>query len=182
MDVNGKGHAELMVPASESDLRVNLHFQHLRFVSEAKSFREPDVLWIGDSLIQNLLNTNIWERNFCQMHSLNFGIGGDRTETVLWRLENGELDGLAPKVIVLLVGTNNHGDSAEDIAEGIKAICSLIRDKQPQAYLVVLVRPLYRSETYPIVQFLYWPCFRPFFLVASNRTPSASAMLLSTAS
>lgn len=73
------------------------------------------------------------------MHSLNFGIGGDRTEHLLWRLHNGELEGLAPKAIVLLVGTNNHGDSAKDIAEGIKAICNLIRDKQPQAYLVVLV-------------------------------------------
>lgn len=72
------------------------------------------------------------------MHSLNFGIQGDRTENLLWRLQNGELDCLAPKAIVLNVGTNNHGDSAEDIAEGIKTICSLIRDKQPQAYLVVL--------------------------------------------
>ena len=44
------------------------------------------------------------------------------------------------QVVVVMCGTNNHGDSAADIAEGIKAICSLIRDKQPQAYLVVLVR------------------------------------------
>ena len=47
---------------------------------------------------QNLVNTNIWERSFCQMHSLNFGIGGDRTEHVLWRLQNGELEQVAPKV------------------------------------------------------------------------------------
>ena len=44
------------------------------------------------------------------------------------------------QVVVVMVGTNNHGDSAADIAEGVKTICSLIRDKQPQAYLVVLVR------------------------------------------
>ncbi len=74
------------------------------------------------------------------MHSLNFGVGGDRTEHLLWRLENGELEGVSPRVVVLLVGTNNHGDSARDIAEGIGAICALIREKQPQAYLVVLVR------------------------------------------
>ena len=49
-------------------------------------------------MIQNLVNSEIWERHFCQMHSLNFGIGGNRTEHVLWRLQNGELDVLAPKV------------------------------------------------------------------------------------
>lgn len=109
---------------------------HQRFVNEARE-GEPDVLWIGDSLIQLLVNSNIWERSFCQMHSFNFGIGGDRTETLLWRLQNGELEQMAPKVIVLLVGTNNHGDTAEEIADGIRAIITLIRDKQPQAYLVV---------------------------------------------
>ena len=73
-------------------------FQHQRFCSDARE-QEPDVLWVGDSIIQNLVNSGIWERIFCQMHSLNFGIGGDRTEHLLWRLQNGELEGLAPKVM-----------------------------------------------------------------------------------
>eukprot|EP00095_Tigriopus_kingsejongensis_P006905 maker-scaffold126_size328755-snap-gene-1.17 protein:Tk06905 transcript:maker-scaffold126_size328755-snap-gene-1.17-mRNA-1 annotation:"platelet-activating factor acetylhydrolase ib subunit gamma" len=110
---------------------------HQRYVSEARE-SEPEILWIGDSIIQRLVNSNIWERSFCQMHSLNFGISGDRTETLLWRIENGELEGLAPKVIVVLVGTNNFDDSAEDTATAIETICSTIRNKQPQAYLVVL--------------------------------------------
>lgn len=110
---------------------------HNRFVCEARE-SEPDVLWLGDLLISNLVNSNIWERSFCQMHSLNFAIGGDRTQNLLWRLQNGELEGLSPKVIVLQIGTNNHGNTPEEIAEGIKAIMALIRDKQPQAYLVVL--------------------------------------------
>ena len=59
---------------------------------------EPDILWVGDSILQHLVNSNIWEKSFCQMHSLNFSIGGDRTENLLWRLQNGELEGLAPKV------------------------------------------------------------------------------------
>ena len=70
---------------------------HNRFVAEARE-AEPEVLWVGDSLIQNLVNSHIWERQFCQMHSLNFGIGGNRTEHVLWRLLNGEIDVLSPKV------------------------------------------------------------------------------------
>lgn len=117
---------------------LRLFLQHQRFVSEARE-SEPDILWVGDSIVQHLVSSNIWERSFCQMHSLNFGISGDRTETLLWRLENGELEGLAPKVIVLMIGTNNFDHSAADTAEGIKAITGLIRDKQPQAYLVVLV-------------------------------------------
>jgi len=110
---------------------------HTRFCSEARE-AEPEVLWVGDSFIQDLVNSHMWERHFCQMHSLNFGIGGNRTEHLLWRLQNGELEVLSPKVIVLQSGTHNHGDTPEDIAEGIKTICNLIRDKQPQAFLVVL--------------------------------------------
>jgi len=110
---------------------------HQRFLSETRD-AEPEILWVGDTVIQNLANSRIWETSFCLMHSLNFGIGGDRTENVLWRLENGELDNLSPKVVVLGVGQNNHGDSPEDIAEGVATICKLVRSKQPQAFLILL--------------------------------------------
>ena len=73
------------------------------------------------------------------MHSVNFGISGDRTENVLWRIQNGELEDVAPKIIVLSVGQENYGDTAESITEGIKSICTFIRSKQPQAFLVLLV-------------------------------------------
>jgi len=89
-------------------------------------------------VIQNLFNSRIWETSFCGMHCLNFGIAGDRTENVLWRLQNGELDNLSPKVIVLSVGQNNIGNTAEEIGEGVKEICGVIRSKQPQAFLVLL--------------------------------------------
>jgi len=110
---------------------------HQRFVTESRD-AEPEVLWVGDSLIQNLFNSRIWDTSFCLMHSLNFGISGDRTENVLWRLQNGELENLSPKMIVLSVGQENYGDTPEKIADGIQAICSLIRSKQPQAFLIIL--------------------------------------------
>jgi len=110
---------------------------HQRFVTETRD-AEPEILWVGDSLIQNLFNSRIWETSFCLMHCLNFGISGDRTENVLWRLQNGELDNLSPKVIVVSAGQSNQGDSPEEIAEGIKEICAVIRSKQPQAFLVLL--------------------------------------------
>jgi hypothetical protein len=61
-------------------------------VSQSVNMRDYYINNVFDHRIQNLVNSNIWERSFCQMHSLNFGIGGDRTEHVLWRLQNGELE------------------------------------------------------------------------------------------
>jgi len=112
---------------------------HSRFVNEAKE-SEPEVVFIGDYVTENLLYSHIWERDFCGLHSINFSISTDRTEHILWRLQNGELDFLSPKVIVLSAG-NNTADlslTPSQIADGIKALCSLIRDKQPQAYIVIL--------------------------------------------
>ncbi|XP_030068104.1 platelet-activating factor acetylhydrolase IB subunit alpha1 isoform X2 [Microcaecilia unicolor] len=80
----------------------------------------------------------IWRELFSPLHALSFGIGGDATHHVLWRLENGELDHIKPKIIVLWVGTNNHGHTAEQIASGIETIIQLINRRQPQAQVVVL--------------------------------------------
>uniref|UniRef100_A0A8C4TED4 1-alkyl-2-acetylglycerophosphocholine esterase n=1 Tax=Erpetoichthys calabaricus TaxID=27687 RepID=A0A8C4TED4_ERPCA len=64
-----------------------------------------------------LLLLQIWRELFSPLHALNFGIGGDATQHVLWRLQNGELDHINPKVVVVWVGTNNHGHTAEQVAE-----------------------------------------------------------------
>ncbi|XP_076068231.1 platelet-activating factor acetylhydrolase alpha isoform X2 [Oratosquilla oratoria] len=110
---------------------------HNRFVNQAKEM-EPDVVFIGDSLIANLQSTDLWEKWFEPMHCLNFGVGGDQTQHVLWRLQNGELEYIKPKVIVLLVGTNNYGHTASEIAGGILELCETIREKQQQADILVL--------------------------------------------
>ncbi|XP_066946779.1 platelet-activating factor acetylhydrolase IB subunit alpha2 [Macrobrachium rosenbergii] len=110
---------------------------HNRFVSQAREM-EPDVVFVGDSLVANLQSTDLWEKWFAPMHSLNFGIGGDQTQHVLWRLKNGELECIKPKAVVVLVGTNNHSHTAAEIAGGIIEICHTVREKQPQAYIIVL--------------------------------------------
>lgn len=71
--------------------------QHNRYVSEAKE-KEPEVIMIGDSIIQHLEHVDYWNKAFAPMHTLNFGIGGDETQHVLWRMVNGELDNVKPKV------------------------------------------------------------------------------------
>ncbi|XP_059813331.1 platelet-activating factor acetylhydrolase IB subunit alpha2-like [Hypanus sabinus] len=110
---------------------------HSRFVSDCKD-KEPDVLFVGDSMVQLLQQYEIWKELFSPLHALNFGIGGDTTRHILWRLENGELENIKPKVIVLWVGTNNHEHTAEEVVGGIEAIVQLINTQQPQAKVVVL--------------------------------------------
>ena len=67
------------------------------------------------------------------------GFSGDRTEHVLWRLENGEVDGISPKVASLMIGTNNAGDNtAEEIGAGIVAVVQKLREKLPQTKVLIL--------------------------------------------
>ncbi|XP_055759004.1 platelet-activating factor acetylhydrolase IB subunit alpha1-like [Salvelinus fontinalis] len=72
------------------------------------------------------------------LHTLNFGVVGDATYNALWRIRNGELAHISPMVVVLWVGTHNHGHTAEQICGGIMAIVQLIKDKLPKAYTLVL--------------------------------------------
>ncbi|MSU77719.1 MAG: GDSL family lipase [Gemmataceae bacterium] len=80
-----------------------------------------------------------WDKHFAGVKVANFGIGGDRTQHVLWRIQNGELDGVNPKGVVLMIGTNNTGnDSVEEIAAGVAAIVKTISQKAPKAEILVL--------------------------------------------
>ncbi|KAL7875198.1 hypothetical protein SRHO_G00061680 [Serrasalmus rhombeus] len=110
---------------------------HNRFVSDSKG-KEPEVLFVGDSLVQLLHEFEVWRKLFSPLHTLNFGIGGDATQHVLWRLTNGEVDHICPKVVVLWVGTNNHGHTPEQICGGIMAIINVINQRLPQAHILVL--------------------------------------------
>lgn len=108
-----------------------------------------DVYFLGDSITRRWGATDYpqllehWRRTFFGWNAGNFGWGADRTENILWRLENGELDGVNPKVIVLLAGTNNvgtrpGGDSAvAEITRGLAAIVYLCRTKAPDATIIV---------------------------------------------
>ncbi|XP_041038591.1 platelet-activating factor acetylhydrolase IB subunit gamma isoform X1 [Carcharodon carcharias] len=129
--------AAIPVPVTDVQGDGRWMSQHNRFVADTKD-KEPDVLFVGDSLVQLLHQFEIWRQLFSPLHALNFGIGGDATQHVLWRLQNGELENIRPKVIVLWVGTNNHEHTAEQVAGGIEAIIHLLDQQQPQAKVIVL--------------------------------------------
>ncbi|XP_078092417.1 platelet-activating factor acetylhydrolase IB subunit gamma [Mustelus asterias] len=129
--------AAIPVPVADVQGDGRWMSQHNRFVADTKD-KEPDVLFVGDSLLQLLHQFEIWRQLFSPLHALNFGIGGDATQHVLWRLQNGELENIRPKVIVLWVGTNNHEHTAEQVAGGIEAIVHLLNQQQPQAKVIIL--------------------------------------------
>jgi lysophospholipase L1-like esterase len=95
------------------------------------------VLFLGDSITAGW-NKAIWTERYSNLQPANFGISGDRTEHVLWRIENGELDGISPKVVVLMIGTNNSGNSAPNITAGVTAIVKQINQKLPNSKLLLL--------------------------------------------
>lgn len=100
------------------------------------------LLFIGDSITQGWENfPELWNGYFSRWDPVNEGFRGDRTEHVLWRLSNGGIDGIRPKIAVLLIGTNNSGSdeySAEQIAEGIEAIICTLRTKLPDTKVLLL--------------------------------------------
>jgi lysophospholipase L1-like esterase len=97
------------------------------------------VLFLGDSITEGWTKApDVWKEHYGNLDPANFGIGGDRTEHVLWRIANGELDRLHPKVLVLLIGTNNIGSPAADIAAADEKIIEQIHQKLPDTKLLVL--------------------------------------------
>ncbi|XP_040275828.1 platelet-activating factor acetylhydrolase IB subunit alpha1 [Bufo bufo] len=110
---------------------------HNHYVASSKD-KEPEVVFIGDSNVLLLHQLEIWRDLFSPLHALNFGGLGEGTQHVLWRLENGELEHIRPKIIVLWVGTYNMGHTAEQIAGGIQAIVQCMQERQPQAKVIVL--------------------------------------------
>lgn len=127
-------------PAIIPTLRNDWLMRHNGFVADAKK-GGIDVLFLGDSITDNWRRPGkaVWTTRYEPVKAANFGIGGDRTEHVLWRLQNGELQGIHPKVTVLMIGTNNTGrDTAPQIAEGVTVIVNEIKKQLPETKILLL--------------------------------------------
>src|SRR5215470_9803007 len=119
-------------PAPRAD--ANSALAHKQLLEKAKAGR-IDIYFEGDSIARRWGATDYpellanWKQNFFGWNAADFGWGADQTQNILWRLENGELDGVHPKVIVLLAGTNDvgNGATADEVTHGLEAIVHTMR-------------------------------------------------------
>jgi lysophospholipase L1-like esterase len=117
---------------------------HEAFLKRGKAGK-IGVLFLGDSITEgwNTKGKEVWTKTYANdtYNAANFGIGGDRTQHVLWRMDNGELDGIHPKVVVLMIGTNNTNGNeytAEQIARADIKIVNELHQKLPDTKVLVL--------------------------------------------
>jgi lysophospholipase L1-like esterase len=131
------------------------HEAKLKEIAQAK----PELIFLGDSITQDWEDTGppewrdfapVWQRFYGDRHAVNLGFKGDTTASLIWRIRNGEVAGIAPKAAVILIGANNLGRvhwSAEDTVAGIDTIISDLHHRLPTTKLLLLgVLPSERSE------------------------------------
>jgi lysophospholipase L1-like esterase len=127
--------------------------QHESF-NEISKKGEAKLVFLGDSITAGWKGKGkeVWDKYWAPLDAANFGIGGDRTEHVIWRLDHGNFDGLDPKAIVLMIGTNNTGHvgraqkeldgaiyqcNAQQTADGVKAILARLKKKCAHAKILI---------------------------------------------
>ena len=116
--------------------------RHAEKVAQAES-GQAQLVMIGDSITHGWENDGkaVWDQYFSDINTLNLGYGGDRTENVLWRLQHGELGKTQPKLVVMMIGTNNTGhrmDSPQAIAAGVNAIVDELITRVPDSPILLL--------------------------------------------
>lgn len=120
------------------------HQEKLEEIKNLKARHEnSELVFIGDSITHNWEKdgANVWNRNYKKYNALDLGFGGDHTENILWRLQHGEVDGIHPKVAVMMFGTNNTGDRQENpmtTAEGMKRDIEEVQRRLPDTKILLL--------------------------------------------
>jgi len=106
-----------------------------------------DLVFYGDSITMGWgdakAGKDVWDKRYAPLKAVNYGIGGDSTRQLLWRIQHGEVDGISPKVVVLMIGTNNlYGDqnagTDEEIAQGVAEVVKVLREKLPKSKVLVM--------------------------------------------
>ena len=100
-----------------------------------------DLIYIGDSIVQRYegVGKHVWDHYYASRNALNLGISGDRTQHVIWRLDHGNIEGINPKLAIVMIGQNNGGhNTASEIAEGVTEVVKIIRTKLPKTKILLL--------------------------------------------
>ncbi|OHB53584.1 MAG: hypothetical protein A2Y12_17805 [Planctomycetes bacterium GWF2_42_9] len=101
-----------------------------------------DIIMIGDSITHGWEGAGkpVWDQYYANRNVVNMGFSGDKTEHVIWRLQNGEIENINPKLAIIMIGTNNSGGdyTSEEIADGVKAIVCQVRTKLPNTKILML--------------------------------------------
>jgi lysophospholipase L1-like esterase len=145
---------QISSPAAEGNTAIQPAPREAGWVKRHEGFVEIarqggiDVLFLGDSITDGWRGKGkaTWDKEYSPLKAANFGIGGDRTQHVLWRLRNGEGEGYQPKAIVLMIGTNNTGkerdgqprNATPEIVEGVTAVVKELRTRFPAAKILFL--------------------------------------------
>jgi beta-glucosidase len=142
-------HSAITPAPRDSNWKVRADLLNTR----VKEKQDAELLFIGDSITQGWEGQaakEVWEKHYGKRKAVNLGIGGDRTQHVLWRLQNGNLEGIKPKVAVVMIGTNNSNgedNTPGQIVDGVTAIVKELQKRTPQTKILLLgIFP--RSENY----------------------------------
>jgi lysophospholipase L1-like esterase len=133
--------------------------RHQQKIMELQGINESvELLFLGDSITHawEVEGEEYWQQHFAHRRAFNLGFAGDRTEHLLWRLQNGAVKGLSPQWVILLMGTNNAGhrlDAPEDITAGIQAILDEIQLQLPTSKILLMaIFPRSRNTNKPMRQ------------------------------
>ena len=130
-----------IIPVPRTDGSTNR--QNLVLARAKAAPGDYDIEFIGDSITQGWESNgqNVWQELGGKYKIINFGVGGDRTQHVLWRFENGQLDGIKARAAIVMIGTNNSNNrdnTDAEILEGVTAIVNQIRARQPDTKIILM--------------------------------------------
>jgi lysophospholipase L1-like esterase len=112
-----------------------------RFQTNLEKYKGPhDMIWEGDSITDGWQGGGkaVWDAHFGKIKTADFGISGDQVQHLLWRVQHGQLDGQDPKLVMIMIGTNNSGQNPEDVAAGIKMLLGEYEKRCPHAQILLL--------------------------------------------
>lgn len=142
-EVAAKSHRAVTPAQQTAGWAVNWWMPRFDTNNERLAEGNIDLLWIGDSITHGWENDGkkYWDMYYADRNAINMGYSGDQTQHVLWRLENYQYGDISPKLAILMIGTNNSNGNdftAEEIADGIIAICGNLRTRFPEMKILML--------------------------------------------